>query len=556
MSAPQSVHTRPFRNKMIYLGCIIALIFPIYMLSQPASETSVGGFLEHQRNEAVDIKDLGEINMAAETMRLGTFGMDGIAQMMLWQKADEYKKKKEWTKLAATLNQLIVLNPHLETVWRFQGWNLAYNISVEQDNYNDRYFWVKKGMSFLERGTKYNPRAIRLTWDVGWTTSQKINKSDERDFFRKLYRNDPDVTDVLGAHDAAGFQVGKRDGWLVGKWWYKKAEALHDVEGVDLQTISPTLFYSYAPLAQGYCADNIERDGNFIYANSPSGTAGGSSEGAQTAWNRFNTEWLEFGKRSLDSAFGEPMKLIEQEEMEALAESKRAELDALSPGKYEQLVNIKRARLTQEERNALNIPMEARSADVQNIASEAGEKIKVSNEEWAQNLPMEKRQKGLELAKQLDAAENQAKLVRRYRMIVNYQYWYLRGELEKLPTIIEARKLVYDGDKLYENNELRQAVENYDRAIALWVQVINSEEKFKGILNEDLFGSDLREMYDKYVLIRTQDDPNLREEEIRNQFPLKEVLALAPSDDGVVDTMKLRRERNMEKGGYVPGMFF
>ena len=236
MSAPQSVHTRPFRNKMIYLGCIIALIFPIYMLSQPASETSVGGFLEHQRNEAVDIKDLGEINMAAETMRLGTFGMDGIAQMMLWQKADEYKKKKEWTKLAATLNQLIVLNPHLETVWRFQGWNLAYNISVEQDNYNDRYFWVKKGMSFLERGTKYNPRAIRLTWDVGWTTSQKINKSDERDFFRKLYRNDPDVTDVPGAHDAAGFQVGKRDGWLVGKWWYKKAEALHDVEGVDLQT--------------------------------------------------------------------------------------------------------------------------------------------------------------------------------------------------------------------------------------------------------------------------------------------------------------------------------
>ncbi len=550
MSAPQSVHTRSFRNKMIYLGCIIVLIFPIYMLSQPASETSVGGYLEHERNAAADIKDLGEINMAAETMRLGTFGMDGIAQMLLWQKAEEYKKKKEWTNLAATLNQLIVLNPHLETVWRFQGWNLAYNISVEQDNYNDRYFWVKKGISFLERGTLYNPLAIRLTWDVGWTTSQKIDKSDERVFFRKLYKDDPDIVDV------GGFQVHKRDGWLVGKWWYKQAEKLHDEKGVDLQTISPTLFYSYAPLAQGYYADNLERDGNFIYANSPSGTSGGASDGAQSAWNLFNAEWLGFGRLSLDSAFGEPMKLIEQEEMELLAESKRAELDALSPGKYEQLVNIKRARLTQEERNALNIPMEARSADVQNIASEAAEKIKVSNEEWAQNLPMEKRQKGLELAKQLDAAQNQAKLVRRYRMIVNYEYWYLRGELEKIPTIIEARKLVYEGDKLYENNELRQAVENYDRAFDLWVQVIQSDEKFKGILDESLFGSDLREMYDKYVLIRTQDDPNLREEEIRNRFPLKEVLALAPMDDGVVDTMKLQRERNMKKGGYMPGMVF
>lgn len=549
MSAPQSVHSRPFRNKMIYLGCIIVLIFPIYWLSQPASENSVGGYLEHQRNQAVDIKDLGEINMAAETMRLGTFGLDGIAQMLLWQKADEYKKKKEWTKLAATLNQLIVLNPHLETVWRFQGWNLAYNISVEHDNYQDRYFWVKKGIDFLERGTMYNPLSIRVTWDVGWTTSQKISKSDERVYFRQLYKNDPDVQDIPGAKQST------RDSWLVGKWWYKVTESLHVDKGVDLETISPTLFFSYAPLAQGYYADNLEREGNFIYANSPSGNAGGSSEGAQTAWNQFNAEWLDFGRLSLNSAFGEPMKLIEQEEMEALAEAKRKELDALSPGKYEHLVNIKRARLTQEERNALNIPMEMRSADVQNIASEAEEKIKVSNEEWAQNLPMEKRKRGLELAKQLDTASNQAKLVRRYRLIVNYQYWYLRGELEKLPSIIEARKLVYEADKLFENNELRQAVANYDQAFKLWNDVIHSEERFKDILNEDLFGSDLREMYDKYVLIKTQDDPNLREEEIRRTFPMKAVLEHSPTDDGTVEDMRRRRERNLKKSGYVPGKF-
>ena len=215
------------------------------------------------------------------------------------------------------------------------------------------------------------------------------------------------------------------------------------------------------------------------------------------------------------------MKLIEQEEMELLAESKRAELDALSPGKYEQLVNIKRARLTQEERNALNIPMEARSADVQNIASEAAEKIKVSNEEWAQNLSMEKRQKGLELAKQLDAAQNQAKLVRRYRMIVNYEYWYLRGELEKIPTIIEARKLVYEGINCTKNNELRQAWKIIDRAFDLWVQVIQSGREIKGILDESLFGSDLREMYDKYVLIRTQDDRIFGKKRFEIVFRLK-----------------------------------
>lgn len=550
MPAPQTIHTRPFRNKMIYLGFIIALIFPIYWLSQPASENSVGGFLEHQRTSAVDIKDLGEINMAAETMRLGTFGMDGIVQMMLWLKADEYKKKKEWAQLAATLNQLIVLNPHLESVWRFQGWNLAYNVSVEQDNYHDRYFWVMKGIRFLERGTQYNPLSLRVTWDVGWTTSQKMGKSDEHVYFHEFYKNDPDIQDV------PGFETTKRDSWLVGKWWYKHMESLHEDKGVDLQTISPTLFYSYAPLAQAYYSDNLEQLGNFVYANSLSG--GGSSESAQNAWTRFNSEWIEFGKRSLESAFGEPMKLIEQEEMEALEASKREELNALSPGKYEALVNEKKRKfLSDAELKALNKPMEFRNADEQNLASAAEEKIRVSNEEWAQNLPMEKRKEGLRLAKELDAATNQAKLVRRYRLIVNYVYWNLRGELEMIPEIIEARKLVYEGDKLYENNELRQAVENYDQAFKIWEKTITEDERFRDILEEDLFASDLREMYDKYELIRMQDDPNLRSEEVRNLIPaaLKKVLETAPSDTGVVERMKLRHEKNMKREGYVPGKF-
>ena len=544
------MHSKPFQNKIIYLGFIIVLLIPIYMLGNMSN-----GFLEQQRTPDANIEDLGknldgEINMAAETVRLGTFGLDGVAQMLLWQKADEYKKKKDWTKLAATLTQLIMLNPHLESVWRFQGWNLAYNVSVEHDNYEERYFWVKKGIKFLERGTEYNPNSIRVTWDVGWTTSQKIGKSDERVFFRRLYRDDkdPNITDPP-------IRMSRRDSWLVGKWWYKQAESLHVEKGVDLETISPTLFFSYAPLAQAYYADNLEQDGNFIYAGSASGNAGGASDGAQMAWNQFNSEWKAFGELSLNSAFGEPMKLIEQEMQEELAETKRKELDALDPGRYEYLVNIKRARLTQEERNALSIPLEARSADVQNIASAAEEKIKVSNDEWAQNLPMEKRQRGQQLAKELDAANDQAKLIRRYRLIVNYQYWDLRGELEKIPSIIEARKLAYEADKLYENNELREAVAKYDRAFALWVEVINSEERFKDILQEDLFASDLRSMYDKYVLIRTQDDPNLREEDIRRTFPLKKVLETAPTDDGEVEMMRMRREHNMKQGGYMPGKF-
>ncbi len=41
--------------------------------------------------------------------------------------------KKDWTNLSATLNQLTKVQPHFISVWRFQGWTLAYNCSTEFD---------------------------------------------------------------------------------------------------------------------------------------------------------------------------------------------------------------------------------------------------------------------------------------------------------------------------------------------------------------------------------------------------------------------------------------
>ena len=50
------------------------------------------------------------------------------------------------------------LQPNFVSVWVFQGWNLSYNVSVEFDDYHDRYRWVIKGIDFLKRGHRVQPR--------------------------------------------------------------------------------------------------------------------------------------------------------------------------------------------------------------------------------------------------------------------------------------------------------------------------------------------------------------------------------------------------------------
>ena len=76
--------------------------------------------------------------------------MRGVAANILWEKAHDYHRREDWVGLKATLEQIAKLQPNFISVWVYQGWNLSYNISVEFDNYRDRYYWVIQGIKFLE----------------------------------------------------------------------------------------------------------------------------------------------------------------------------------------------------------------------------------------------------------------------------------------------------------------------------------------------------------------------------------------------------------------------
>ena len=81
---------------------------------------------------------------------------------------------EDWTSLSAVLEQIIRLQPNFFSVWDFQGHNLSYNISVEFDDYRDRFYWVMKGIEFLKEGIAVTTPPIRGFWpaSAGFTATR------------------------------------------------------------------------------------------------------------------------------------------------------------------------------------------------------------------------------------------------------------------------------------------------------------------------------------------------------------------------------------------------
>ncbi len=453
---------RSFRRKICYLMAIGLLLPVLYWLGHPqaantaTAKGSPGGKLAQiRREQKLSQAQLGQIDPTSETIKLATFGLRPVAANILWAKAIDYKMKKDWTNLSATLNQLTKLQPNIIELWRFQGWNLAYNCSTEFDDYRQRYRWVIKGIEFIKLGQDYNEHEPRLLANIGWIISQKIGRADEHKQFRDMFREDDDF------HGAR--PKSERDNWLVGKSWYRKAELMVDTEGVPITGNSPLIFRSKAPMCQMNYAEALEEDGTF-------------GEKAKTAWETASREWHEFGqlaipttrkdpitKKSLDIRLGDRERHLEN------ADAMSKEIDSLMPGRRQEIREEKTAKLTEKHRQAMAVAPPQRSEEQYRTAAEAQALLLVSDKEVAG-----KNTKAVKLAKQARKERELAKMTNSYRGIVNFDHWKLRAEVEQTEGMLVARRLVYEGDENFAQGNLPAADDSYRQGSVAWMDVLTT----------------------------------------------------------------------------------
>jgi len=502
-------NNRSFHRKIVYLMAIALLLLPLFWLSQPATNSvkgvkgSPGGKLAQLRDEyRLSQAQLGQIDPTSVTIKLATLGLRGVATNILWEKANDYKMKKDWTNLSATLNQITKVQPNFINVWSNQAWNLSYNVSVEFDDYRDRYRWVIKGIDFLKEGIKHNERQPRLLWDVGWMISQKLGKADESKQFRKLFKKDENF------HGER--PVALRDNWLVGKEWYEEAVDMVDNLGVSMMGKSPLLYRSNAPMCQMYYAEYLEKDGTF-------------GEVAKGAWATAGREWNRYGGEEIPTSFrrdGEEKPIVihlnDQEMHEKAAAKILAKLEAIQPGLREKIVVEKRAKLTKSELEALDTPSDKRTGKQFELAAKAEEKTRVTHNEVARRVTGPKHKEAIQLAKDAAEQESLATYIRRYRQTVNFESWRQRAQVEQTPEMLNARELISRGDRAYSEGDLIAARDTYRQGLEAWRVVFDAH---KELLSDQVTVEDLIEVIKRYRRILGQLD-----ESFPKDFILQDVI--------------------------------
>jgi len=497
---------RSFYLKIAYLVVIGVLLLPLSFLSQPASSRAKeggggpGGILAQLRaKHDLSQAQLGEIDPTSETIKLATFGLRGVATNILWEKANRYDKKKDWTNLSATLKQIAKLEPHFIAVWRFQAWRVSYNVSAEFDDYRGRYRWVIRGIDFLNEGIRYNEREPVLYWDVGWFTAQKIGRADESKQFRKLFKDDDDF------HGSRPPEF--RDNWLVGKEAFTEAEALV-AGGASLKKMSPVLFYSERPMCQMNYAETLEEDGSF-------------GDKAEIAWNTAGREWHEYGDRDIPTSFGLVIRLNDRAEHVEQALELRAELDAMTPGVREKLAHDRADQLSEEEREVLSVPFDERTEQQHEHTMLIQRRLQITHEQVAEQLTGAERSKAVELAKMLTEAEQMANVIRRYQEIVNFEYWDRRAAIEQTEQARDARRLIYEARQAFvEATDLGLAKAKFEQGLAEWRKLLDSGQ-FENLVQDADVGRDLIETIDLYRKIL-----DARDEPFPEDFILQDVLDL------------------------------
>ena len=500
----------PFVRKVMYITAIMLLLFPLFLLGQPATSTGRGGKLAQLRAEhSLSQAQLGDIDPLSISMQLATFGLRGVAVNILWEKATYYHKTEDFDNLSATLNQITKLQPHFLKVWEYQAHNLSYNISSEFDDYRQRYDWVKRGINFLVEGTRYNRQQPKLLQNVGDFIGQKIGTPDERIQFRQLFLEDRDFHQTLDEEDGidaftrrALGPTGKPDNWLIAWQWYQRAEDAVDPLGRRHLGKEPLYFYMLKPKSLISFAMAIEEEG-FL------------DEKGREAFRRASEGWTEMGTRDIATPSGFSVRMNDLELHRRAAADLRQQIISLSGDLYERIKADKESSLTEIEREAMALPASLRGDQENSLVRDAENKLQILNEDIVALLPPELRPRGASLARAAEDRFDRVTAVEYCRELTNFEYFMMRCEVEQLKIATDARLAVRLADEFFVNTEVEKARDQYELAWDKWAEIFR---KFPRLL-DDPEAEILRQSVGNYEQLLAQFD-----ETIPDDFKLRQLI--------------------------------
>lgn len=103
-------------------------------------------------------------------------GFRGIFITGLWMHAQELKETGRYYEMVDVYKIILTLQPHHASAWRYQAWDLTYNVSNEfTDDLEHRVYWVFRGIDLLRKeAVQKVPRTPELYWELAWYFHHKL----------------------------------------------------------------------------------------------------------------------------------------------------------------------------------------------------------------------------------------------------------------------------------------------------------------------------------------------------------------------------------------------
>jgi hypothetical protein len=104
----------------------------------------------------------------------------GLITNFAFIRAEEYKREGRYYDAMQLASWICKLQPRFPSVWEFQSWNMAWNISVTTYTPEERWNWVYNGARLIrDEGLKYNPRAVNLYRQLAWIFVNKMSETTD-----------------------------------------------------------------------------------------------------------------------------------------------------------------------------------------------------------------------------------------------------------------------------------------------------------------------------------------------------------------------------------------
>ena len=144
--------------------------------------------------------------LAFSTLALG--GFRGLIANYLWIRANALHNEGRYFETLTLAGWITQLQPRISDVWEYQAWNMAYNISREFDDPEERWMWIDSGIRLLrDEALRYNPQEPDLYRELAWFYEDKFGQTldEEHRFYKvklatdmvKLFGRKPDYTALL-----------------------------------------------------------------------------------------------------------------------------------------------------------------------------------------------------------------------------------------------------------------------------------------------------------------------------------------------------------------------